>query len=321
VIGSGWLAARLTDCINRNAFVADEIIGVIDEPNALQNWHLENVPALSDLEGLESVVESGIIDRVYIALPIERGGEVAHLQQRLLRHNIDVIWVPDIFSMNVVNPSIREISGIPLLSLSESPVTSGSRAYFKSLMDVVGASAAIVVLSPLFLAVAAAIRLTSRGPAIYRQTRTGWDGRPFQIWKFRTMYVHDEGSLQLTQAFKNDSRITPVGRFLRRTSIDELPQLFNVLAGSMSLVGPRPHSVIHDHEYHGLVYAYLHRHRIKPGITGWAQVNGLRGEVHTIKDMIRRVEFDLDYINRWCLSRDLWILLRTPFALFSRNAY
>jgi putative colanic acid biosynthesis UDP-glucose lipid carrier transferase len=135
------------------------------------------------------------------------------------------------------------------------------------------------------------------------------------------MYVHDEGSLQLTQALKDDPRITPVGRFLRRTSIDELPQLFNVLTGSMSLVGPRPHSIIHDFEYRGQVNAYLHRHRIKPGITGWAQVNGLRGEIHSVEDMIRRVEFDLDYINRWSLRRDLWILLRTPFALFSRNAY
>jgi putative colanic acid biosynthesis UDP-glucose lipid carrier transferase len=125
----------------------------------------------------------------------------------------------------------------------------------------------------------------------------------------------------MTQAQKDDPRVTPIGRFLRRTSLDELPQLFNVLGGSMSLVGPRPHSVIHDEEFRALIDAYHARHRVKPGITGWAQVHGFRGEIHRIDDMKRRIDYDLDYINNWSLGRDLWILVRTPFSLFSSNAY
>ncbi|MEQ8205131.1 MAG: undecaprenyl-phosphate glucose phosphotransferase, partial [Woeseia sp.] len=321
VIGSGWLARHLTQRINHNVFIADQIVGVIDDPGAVKNWHVDEAPVLGDLDNLEATLTSGLVDRVYIALPIERAGEVGAIQQRLLNHNIDVIWVPDIFSMNVMNPSIREMAGMPLIALSESPQTTGARAYLKSLMDVSGAIIALVLLSPVLLALAAAIKMTSRGPVFYRQTRTGWDGGPFEIWKFRTMVVHDEGSASLTQAKKGDARVTSVGRFMRRTSLDELPQLFNVLAGTMSLVGPRPHSVIHDHEYCRQIDAYLLRHRMKPGMTGLAQVRGLRGQTLTVEAMANRVESDLEYIDRWSLKLDLWILIRTPFALFSKTAY
>ncbi len=321
VIGSGWLARHLTQRINHNVFIADQVIGVIDNPAGLANWQEDNAPVLGKLEDLDATLASGLVDRVYIALPIERAGEVADLQKRLLNHNIDVIWVPDIYSMKVMNPSIREMAGMPLISLSESPQTTGARAYLKSVMDVTGAISALVLLSPLLLAFAAAIKFTSRGPVFYRQTRTGWDGGQFEIWKFRTMVVHNEGSAHLTQAKKGDARITTVGRILRRTSLDELPQLFNVLDGSMSLVGPRPHSVIHDHEYNRQIDAYLLRHRMKPGMTGLAQVRGLRGETLTVDAMASRVESDLEYIEHWSLKLDLWILLRTPFALFSNTAF
>lgn len=321
VIGSGWLARHLTQRINRNDFISDQVIGVIDIPDATRHWQIDGAPVLGDLDGLEATIASGAVDRVYIALPIERAGEIAAIQQRLLTHNIDVIWVPDIFSMNVMNPSIREMAGMPLIALSESPQTTGARAYLKSLMDVTGAIAALILLAPLLIAFAVAIKLTSPGPVFYRQTRTGWDGGPFEIWKFRTMIVHDEGASCLTQAEKGDVRVTAVGRILRRTSLDELPQLFNVLSGSMSLVGPRPHSVIHDHEYCRQIDAYLLRHRMKPGMTGLAQVRGQRGQTLTVEAMADRVESDLEYIDRWSLWLDLWILLRTPFALFSRTAF
>jgi putative colanic acid biosynthesis UDP-glucose lipid carrier transferase len=276
---------------------------------------------MGTLAEIEEVLQRRWIDRVYIALPLERADEVRDLHRRLRQYSVDLIWVPDIFSIELLNPSVREVAGIPLISLSESPLTTGARAYLKSLMDVVGALIGLIVLSPLMLLVALAIKLTSRGPAIYRQTRAGWDRSTFQIWKFRTMYVHDEGPDRLTQAGRHDSRITPVGAFLRRTSIDELPQLINVLRGSMSLVGPRPHSIIHDDEYSKKIDAYMSRHRIKPGMTGWAQVHGHRGETRSVEDMRRRVEYDLDYINRWSLWLDLWILLLTPLAIFSRKAY
>lgn len=321
VVGSGWLARHLIDSINRNVFLADQIVGVVDQPQALRDWHYDGVPALGDTDSLAQILDSRVIDRVYIALPLDRAAEVATLNETLLPYNVDLIWVPDIFSLNLLNPGVRELAGVPLICLSESPLTSGGRAYLKALMDVVGAISALVLLSPLMLAVTLAIRFTSPGPALYRQTRTGWDGSRFEIWKFRTMYQHDEGPGKMTQATRDDRRITPIGRFLRRTSIDELPQLFNVLSGSMSLVGPRPHSIIHDHEYSKQIDAYLARHRIKPGMTGWAQVHGLRGKTETVDDMRRRVEYDLDYINRWSLKLDVLILMRTPFALFSKSAY
>jgi putative colanic acid biosysnthesis UDP-glucose lipid carrier transferase len=321
VVGSGGLARHLISSINRNVFLADQVVGVVDDPIPLRDWRYDGVPPLGVLEDLPRVLESRIVDRVYIALPVERSSEVSRLHEMLLPYNVDLIWVPDIFSLNLLNPSVRELAGVPLISLSESPLTSGGRAYLKSLMDVTGALFGLIVLSPVMLAVYLAIRLTSPGPALYRQTRTGWDGSRFEIWKFRSMYLHDEGPDKLTQAEKDDKRITPVGRFLRRTSIDELPQLFNVLSGAMSLVGPRPHSIIHDYEYSKHIDAYMARHRIKPGMTGWAQIHGLRGQTRTVEEMRRRVEYDLDYINRWSLKLDLWILFRTPFVLFSDTAY
>ncbi len=321
VVGSGWLARHLIGSINRNVFLSDQVVGVVDEEQALQEWPLDDVPALGTIDEIHQVLSSRPVDRVYIALPVERSAEVSTLHEALMPYNVDLIWVPDIFSLNLLNPSVREIGGVPLISLSESPLTSGGRAYLKSLMDVAGAVAALMLLGPVMLAACLAVKVTSRGPALYRQTRTGWDGSRFEIWKFRTMYVHDEGPETLTQASRDDHRVTPVGRWLRRTSIDELPQLFNVLSGSMSLVGPRPHSIIHDHEYSKVIAAYMTRHRIKPGMTGWAQVHGLRGQTRTVEEMRRRVEYDLDYINHWSLKLDLWILLRTPIALFSPTAF
>jgi putative colanic acid biosynthesis UDP-glucose lipid carrier transferase len=321
VIGSGWLARHLIGSINRNVFLADQVVGVVDETQELKDWRYDGVPALGTLDDLPHILNSRVIDRVYIALPLERSTDVSRLHETLLPYNVDLIWVPDIFSLNLLNPSVREVAGVPLISLSESPLTDGGRAYLKALTDVAGALGALLLLSPIMVLTVLAIKLTSVGPALYRQTRTGWDGSRFEIWKFRTMYVHDEGPGTLTQAHKGDKRVTPVGRFLRRTSIDELPQLFNVLTGTMSLVGPRPHSIIHDHEYSKHIDAYMARHRIKPGMTGWAQIHGFRGQTRTVEEMRRRVEYDLDYINRWSLKLDLWIMLRTPFALFSRTAY
>jgi putative colanic acid biosynthesis UDP-glucose lipid carrier transferase len=164
-----------------------------------------------------------------------------------------------------------------------------------------------------------AIRLGSKGPAFFKQRRHGWDGRVFEIWKFRTMYLHD--GEQVKQATRDDDRITPIGRFLRRTSIDELPQLLNVLSGEMSLVGPRPHAVAHNDYYDDHIEDYLLRHRIKPGITGLAQINGCRGETEVMDKMRERVKFDVEYINNWSLWLDVKILAKTPFSLSSNNIY
>jgi putative colanic acid biosynthesis UDP-glucose lipid carrier transferase len=237
----------------------------------------------------------------------------------LIDSNIDVIWAPDIFGVNLLNHSIREVAGVPLISLSETPMI-GSSAFLKTLTDIFVASTALIMLSPVMLIVSAIIKMTSPGPILFKQMRHGWDGKLIEVWKFRSMRVHDEGA-EVTQASKQDNRITPIGRFIRRSSIDELPRLFNVLSGTMSIVAPRPHAIVHNEYYGSRIEAYMSRHRVKPGLTGLAQVNGFRGETQTIEAMADRVQYDLAYINNWSIWLDFKIILRTVFVLTGKDVY
>jgi exopolysaccharide biosynthesis polyprenyl glycosylphosphotransferase len=201
------------------------------------------------------------------------------------------------------------------------PLTAiGVKRWVKRALDIVLASGAIVLLAPLLVAVSIAIKLDSPGRVIFRQRRSGFNGVQFVIFKFRTMTVLEDGP-SITQVRQDDYRVTRLGRLLRRTSIDELPQLFNVLKGDMSLVGPRPHALAHDNEYHALIAKYIFRYHVKPGITGWAQVNGLRGETRCLEQMAQRVSYDLWYINNWSLGLDSYILLRTCFEVIQLRAY
>lgn len=321
LVGSGHSARHLAESINRNPFLPDYVAGVVDHPDHTEGWMGHDIPVLGSLEDLPELVGKMEVDRVYIAMPVERSAEVADLQRELLERNVDIIWAPDIFALNLLNPCVREIAGVPLISLSESPLSSGGRAFLKSVMDVTIAAAVLIAAAPAMLAIAAIIKLTSQGPVFFRQQRHGWDGNVFEVWKFRSMYLHDDAHGRVKQATRDDPRITPIGRFIRRTSLDELPQLFNVLDGTMSLVGPRPHAVAHNLEYGRQITAYMARHRVKPGLTGWAQIHGYRGETDTVEKMHQRVRLDLEYINNWSLRLDLWILIRTPFALFCKTAY
>ncbi|WP_309675888.1 exopolysaccharide biosynthesis polyprenyl glycosylphosphotransferase, partial [Pseudomonas sp.] len=239
---------------------------------------------------------------------------------RLFDKHISVNWVPDIFSLRLINHSVREIAGIPVLTLSETPLM-GMRLFLKNLEDKVLAFLILVLAAPVLVAVAIAIKLDSPGPIFFRQQRMGWSGEAFRIWKFRSMVVHQPEDGVVKQAQKNDPRMTRVGAFIRRTSLDELPQLFNVLMGEMSLVGPRPHAIQHDVQYSPDVSGYFARHNIKPGITGLAQVRGYRGETRDIDQMIRRVDSDIEYINNWSLWLDFVILVRTVFAFSGKHAY
>jgi putative colanic acid biosynthesis UDP-glucose lipid carrier transferase len=209
---------------------------------------------------------------------------------------------------------------MPVVAMCETPFF-GYRGVIKRLMDVGIALFALVALAPLLLVVAALVKLTSPGPVVFKQRRYGLDGEEIHVYKFRTMTVTEDGG-QIRQASRNDERITPLGRVLRRFSIDELPQLFNVIDGSMSLVGPRPHAVAHNEEYRKLIKGYMVRHKVLPGITGLAQVSGCRGETRTVEDMRARVEYDLDYLRHWSPMLDLKILARTAILLFNdRKAY
>ena len=322
VLGTGPLARHLARSINRNPWLPDRVCGVLSEyAGDNSHWDVSDVPVLGTTATVVDLVRDQGIRRVYVALPLRLTHHVDQIQSLLFDCNVDIIWAPDIFSLNLLNHSVREVAGIPLITLSETPLISGGRAFLKVVMDRIIAGLALIALSPVMMTTAIAIKLDSRGPVFFRQPRHGWDGREFQVLKFRSMVVHQEHAGAVTQAQRHDPRITRVGRFIRRTSIDELPQLFNVLEGSMSLVGPRPHAIAHNQFYSDKVNAYLARHRIKPGMTGLAQIRGHRGETDSVEKMQKRVECDLEYINRWSPWLDLKILFLTPFALFSRNAY
>jgi len=239
---------------------------------------------------------------------------------QLIDLNVDVVWAPDIIGLHMLSPSVKEVAGIPLYYLSESPMTEGA-LLSKLLLDKVVAFGALITLSPVMILAALAVKFTSSGPVFFHQERHGLDGKIIHISKFRSMKVHQEQDGEVSQAVKGDSRLTPIGAFLRKSSIDELPQIINVLKGDMSLVGPRPHAVSHNHYYSEKISIYMSRHRILPGMTGLAQVNGCRGETDTLEKMEKRVEYDLTYINNWSVWLDIRIMVKTVYTLFSRNAY
>jgi len=231
-----------------------------------------------------------------------------------------VFFVPDVFGISIIQGRLQDMNGVPVVGLQETPFT-GTNRLVKRVSDVILASIILVLISPILLGVAIGVKLSSPGPIIFRQRRNGLDGEEIIVYKFRSMRVMDDGKV-VQQATKEDPRITRFGSFLRRSSLDELPQFINVLQGRMSIVGPRPHAVAHNEQYRELIKAYMVRHKVKPGITGWAQIHGLRGETDTIDKMQARVEYDLEYLRNWSLGLDLQIIARTiKLVFFDRNAY
>jgi len=319
LIGGGPLVKHLFDSINGNPWIQEKAIGRI-RTRAEGDEAEMPVPILGDIDDVIAVVRANNVRTVYIAVSLDNSHLVETLYLKLANENIDIHWVPNIFTMDLINHSVKEMAGLPLLTLSESPLI-GNHLMFKAIEDRVLALIVLILLSPLMLIVAILIKLDSPGPAFFRQSRTGWNGKEFHIWKFRSMKLHQESNGEVKQATKDDDRITRIGRFIRKTSIDELPQLFNVLSGKMSMVGPRPHAIAHNSDYDKRIRAYMTRHRIKPGITGLAQVNGYRGETDTLEKMKKRVEYDMQYINNWSFWLDMKILLKTIPALLRDEAY
>jgi putative colanic acid biosynthesis UDP-glucose lipid carrier transferase len=331
IIGTGRLANFLYQKISSNPWLDTHVVGCVQikagesaaTPAATQDAaddRAKYLPLLGDINGLEELIELHSVRTVYFVTPLDTAEVIEDLYFKLLDKHITVHWIPDIFSLRLVNHSVREIAGIPVITLSETPLT-GTRLLIKSLEDFLLSALILILISPVLLAVAIAIKLDSQGPVFFRQQRMGWNGKIFRIWKFRSMHVHQPENGVVVQAQKNDPRVTRVGAFIRRTSLDELPQVFNVLMGDMSLVGPRPHAIQHDEEYSRRIADYFARHNIKPGITGLAQVRGYRGETRDIEQMIQRVESDIEYINNWSLALDLSILLRTITVFTGKNAY
>jgi len=273
------------------------------------------VRLLGRLNDLPAFVRTNKIDVIFIALPVRQVARIIDLIDQLRDTTASMYYLPDIVVFDLIQARSMVIEGIPALSMCESPFF-GYRAIAKRATDVLISATALLLAAPLMLAIALLVRLTSRGPVIFRQRRYGLNGEEIMVYKFRTMTVTDDGPT-IVQATKLDPRTTRVGRFLRRYSLDELPQLMNVLGGQMSLVGPRPHAVAHNELYRKLIKGYMLRHKVKPGITGLAQVNGLRGETRTIEQMEARIRFDLEYLRNWSLELDLQILAKTVLRVFN----
>jgi putative colanic acid biosynthesis UDP-glucose lipid carrier transferase len=260
------------------------------------------------------------VSSIYIALPRSNVPRIGEMVRELRDTTASIYFVPDVFAFDLIQGRLVEISGMPAISVCDTPFH-GMDAVMKRVTDLALASLALLLLSPLMVAIALAIRLTSAGPILFRQRRYGLNGEEIMVAKFRSMSVCEDGPV-VNQATRQDRRVTPLGRILRRTSLDELPQLFNVLEGKMSLVGPRPHAVAHNELYRKLISGYMIRHKVRPGITGLAQVNGLRGETETVEKMRERVRFDLDYLSHWSPWLDLKIIYKTLWVIArDRNAY
>jgi putative colanic acid biosynthesis UDP-glucose lipid carrier transferase len=277
------------------------------------------VGVLSELKGY---AESAQVDEVWVVVPLREEAILRDTFRALHHSTANVRYAPDLYGYELLNHAVTEIGGVTMMDMSVSPME-GVNRLVKRTEDLVLGSVFLLLATPLMLVIALGVKLDSPGPVLFKQRRIGWSGREFVIFKFRTMQLHQqEDRAQLPQATRDDPRVTRVGRLLRRTSLDELPQLINVLQGRMSLVGPRPHAVEHHYLYIDQVPSYAARHMVKPGITGFAQVSGYRGETDTPEKMQRRVEYDVLYIQHWSLMLDLKILALTLLRGFThKNAY
>lgn len=262
----------------------------------------------------------GKIDRIYIAMNMQEEAKIKKIVQQLTDTTCSVLLIPDIFTFNILQARTEEINGVPVVPLFDTPL-SGINMIFKRLEDIIVSTVILLLISPVLLIISVAVKFSSPGPVLFRQLRYGMDGKPIGVWKFRSMRVM-ENDENVVQATKNDIRVTKVGKFLRSTSLDELPQFFNVWCGQMSVVGPRPHAVAHNEQYRALIQGYMLRHKVKPGITGLAQINGWRGETDTLEKMEKRIEYDLLYIRGWSIWLDLKIIFLTVFKGFiNKSAY
>ena len=282
---------------------------------------VEGVPVERDFAAMIQLVRDRAIRELWLALPISKEKTIHRFVMELRNDFVNIRFIPDVRSLTLFSQPMVDLLGVPAINLAASPITD-LRVLPKRVFDRLFAFGALTALAPLMLVIAVMVKLSSPGPVFFRQKRKGIDGNQFEIYKFRSMKVHAEVAGKVTQATRRDPRITAVGAFLRRTSLDELPQFINVLRGEMSVVGPRPHALEHDDIYKDLVKGYMHRYRIKPGITGWAQINGYRGETDRIEKMMGRVKLDLYYMQNWTFWLDIKIVVLTFWKGFvGSNAY
>lgn len=324
IYGAGSLGQLVEAKLTESTWTGYDIFAFFDDTSnsndighrKLEEFDQSKTKVISPPPDLESYFQSNKIQELWIALPMRAEDRVREILSQLQNSTVHIRFVPNILKFQMITGNrITEVAGIPVIDINATPI-SGLNWLMKEAEDRVLAAIILTLVSPLMAAIAVAIRLESKGPILFKQQRHGWDGRVINVYKFRTMRVL-ESSGQFTPATKNDPRVTRVGAFLRKTSLDELPQFFNVLQGRMSIVGPRPHAVQMNEDYKGKVAFYFQRHKVKPGITGLAQVSGYRGEIESLEQMEKRVELDLKYIQSWSIWLDLKIIFLTIFKGFT----
>lgn len=321
IIGEGPLARDAAQRLATSPSLGLHVVAVIDAWNSKSQSSIQGMSAQSDFSQLSKFVDQEGIDEVWLAPSRQIHRHVRSVLHALRDSTVPLRFVPDVFGVDFLNYNLSTVAGLPVLDLLPSPMV-GVNRILKAIEDRGLALVLLFLLTPLLVILAIGVKLSSPGPIIFRQRRHGWDGQPFTLYKFRTMTVHTEAYNRITQASRTDRRFTRFGALLRRTSLDELPQLVNVLQGNMSIVGPRPHALYHTEYYKESIEWYMQRHKVKPGMTGWAQVNGWRGETDTLEKMKKRLEHDLYYIHNWSLLFDVKIILLTLFqGFFHENAY
>ncbi|OGM65430.1 undecaprenyl-phosphate glucose phosphotransferase [Candidatus Woesebacteria bacterium RIFCSPLOWO2_01_FULL_39_25] len=320
IVGAGGLGRRVVSKMAENPWSGFNVAGWIDDNKEIGE-EIDGKKVLGNVTHIHKCIAERNIDQVFIALPVRAYNRLLYLLKKLEQETVDVRVIPNIYQAVTLNASIEDFDGLPIINLTESPIYGWNQA-IKRLFDIVVSLFVIVITAPIMLSVLLLVKLTSSGPVFFKQKRYGIGGKKFNVYKIRSMYTHDKRTADTAQATRNDPRITPIGRFIRRTSIDELPQFFNVLKGNMSVVGPRPHPLHLDDKHKLLLETYMWRYKVKPGITGWAQINGWRGETDTLEKMQRRIEHDIYYIEHWSIWFDFKIMWLTVLkGLINKNAY
>jgi putative colanic acid biosynthesis UDP-glucose lipid carrier transferase len=318
IVGKNPQADQLLKRITDSPLMGLRFIGFYDDRAVDREGR--SVSLLGRFDDLIERARRGEIDYVYIVLPMRAEKRIVDLVEALADTTASVYFAPNFFIFDLMQSHVTEVGGVPLIGLYETPLF-GVGGWLKRAEDLLFGSFILALVALPMLAIAVGVKLSSPGPVIFKQRRYGLNGKIVEVWKFRTMTVCEDGP-NVPQARRGDRRITPFGGFLRRTSLDELPQFFNVLQGTMSIVGPRPHAVAHNEQYRSQIRGYMLRHKVKPGITGLAQINGCRGETDTVDKMHARVKYDLAYLRQWSLWLDVKIIFLTVFKGFSNpNAY
>jgi putative colanic acid biosynthesis UDP-glucose lipid carrier transferase len=318
IVGMNSQGMALAGRFDKIAYARIELAGFIDDREPDRLGGTEHFAVLGKLANLLDFVKKNRVQLIYLSLPMTSQPRILEVLDDLKDTTASIYFVPDMFVTDLIQGQSGSVCGLPVISVCETPFT-GTSGTIKWASDVLLASLILFLISPLLLIIAVAVKLDSPGPIIFKQRRYGLDGEEILVYKFRSMTVCEDGGT-IRQARQNDSRITRLGAFLRKTSLDELPQFINVLQGRMSIVGPRPHAVAHNEIYRNLIKGYMIRHKVKPGITGWAQVNGYRGETDTLEKMQSRINYDLDYLRNWTLKLDLQIILKTVLVVFNDRA-